>query len=145
MVFIYALISLSVIHSMITDILYRRIFNFNSAIVVVLSILLHFYNIQLSLSMPFIVLVIGFVLFAFNVWGAGDAKLCFALTLSLPLDLFFFFFLVMSISGGIIATMMLIFPSLKGRYVSVPYGLPIGIGYLLSLCIGILNGSISFI
>lgn len=145
MFLIYALICLSVVNSMITDVLYRRIFNYNSLIIIALSMLLHFYKVQLSVFIPFMILIIGFILYLANIWGAGDAKFCFALTLSLPSDLLFLFFLLMSISGGVIATMMIIFPALKGRYISVPYGLPIGIGYLLTLCIGISNDSIYFI
>ncbi|HGJ1957204.1 TPA: hypothetical protein ACJWM4_004424, partial [Salmonella enterica subsp. enterica serovar Newport] len=74
-----------------------------------------------------------------------DAKFCFVLTLSLPSELIFLFFLVMSVSGGIIAIIMLAFPRVKGRFESVPYGLAIGTGYLFTLMTGILNGSINLI
>lgn len=145
MIFIYGLICMCVVHAMTTDILYRRIYNYILVIIILLSLILCVFSIQLSLFVPLIVLITGFFLFAFNVWGAGDAKFCFALTLSLPSELMFLFFLVMSISGGIIAFIMLIFPRLKGRFVSVPYGLAIGTGYLFTLMVGILNDSINLI
>ncbi|EEK2864770.1 prepilin peptidase [Salmonella enterica] len=130
---------------MATDILYRRIYNYVPVIIISLSLILFFFSIQLSLFVPIIVLIIGFVLFVSNVWGAGDAKFCFVLTLSLPSELIFLFFLVMSVSGGIIAIIMLAFPRVKGRFESVPYGLAIGTGYLFTLMTGILNGSINLI
>lgn len=145
MIFIYGLICMCVVHAMTTDILYRRIYNYILVIIILLSLILCVFSIQLSLFIPLIVLITGFFLFAFNVWGAGDAKFCFVLTLSLPSELMFLFFLVMSISGGIIAFIMLIFPRLKGRFVSVPYGLAIGTGYLFTLMVGILNDSINLI
>ncbi|EHI7576277.1 hypothetical protein J9T05_005036, partial [Salmonella enterica] len=114
-------------------------------IVILLSILLIFGSIQLSLFIPFMVLIIGFLLFVLKIWGAGDAKLSFALTLSLPSDLIFLFLLLMSVSGGVIAAFMLVFPGLKGKFVSVPYALPIGIGYFLTLIIGISNGAIAIV
>ncbi len=134
-----------VVHAMTTDVLYRRIYNYIPVIIILLSLGLFFFSIQLSLFVPLIVLIIGFILFISNVWGAGDAKFCFALIISLPPELIFLFFLVMSLSGGIIAIMMLAFPRLKGRFVSVPYGLAIGTGYLFTLMTGIINGSINLI
>ncbi|EDT6405361.1 A24 family peptidase [Salmonella enterica] len=145
MFFIYGLICLCVVHAMITDVKYRRIYNYNSAIIISLSVLLFFFSVKLSLFVPFMVLIIGFLLFVLNFWGAGDAKLSFALTLSLPTDLMFIFLLLMSISGGVIATFMLVFPRLKGKFVSVPYALSIGIGYFLTLIIGVSNDSIVII
>lgn len=145
MVFIYGLICICVVHAMATDILYRRIYNHIPVIVIILSLILFFFSSQLSFFVPLIILIIGFFLFVFNVWGAGDAKFCFVLTLSLPAELIFLFFLVMSVSGGIIAIIMIVFPRLKGRFVSVPYGLAIGTGYLFTLMTGILNGSINLI
>lgn len=142
---IYFFICLCVLHAMITDVICRRIYNYNSVLIIISSLSLYFYSVQFSFLIPFIVLTVGFFLFLFNVWGAGDAKFCFALTLSLPSDLIFPFFLVMSISGGGIAIFMLIFPWLRGKHIGMPYGLPIGIGYLSTLYMGILNESIIFI
>lgn len=145
MFFIYGLICLCVVHAMITDVIYRRIYNYNSVIIILLSILLFYCRTELSLFAPFMVLIIGFLLFVLNFWGAGDAKFSFALTLSLPSDLMFIFLLLMSLSGGVIATFMLVFPRLKGKFVSVPYALSIGTGYFLTLIIGISNDSIIII
>lgn len=145
MFIIYGLICLCVVHAMITDVMYRRIYNYNSVIIILLSILLFFFCVELSLFFPFMVLIIGFLLFALNIWGAGDAKCVFALTLSLPSDLIFIFILLMSLSGGVIATFMLVFPRLKGVFVSVPYALSIGTGYFLTLIIGISNDSIAIV
>ncbi|ENW6032991.1 prepilin peptidase [Salmonella enterica] len=145
MIIIYGVICLCVFHAIITDIIYRRIYNFISIYIILLSFMLHFFsNFKLSIIAPLIVLLIGFFLFVRHIWGAGDAKLCFALSCSLPAELVFMFVFLMSMSGGVIAIFMVVFPQLKGKFTSVPYGLAIGTGYLLTLVVGISNASIVF-
>lgn len=141
MAIIYVLICIATIYAIATDVIFRRIYNLIPFLIIILSFMLCFiYDFQISWGISSAALAVGFLLFSLNIWGAGDAKLCFALLLSVPDEMIFYFFFIMSICGGVIAILMVIFPSLKGKYVTVPYGLAIGIAYLITIMTGILNG-----
>jgi prepilin peptidase CpaA len=89
--------------------------------------------VAIHLAVGAAVLGVGFGLFAAGVIGGGDAKLgaAVALWIGLSFDLLRFF-LIMSIMGGVLAVIALIWQASTGRRVSraLPYGVAIAAGGL---------------
>ncbi|POT57834.1 hypothetical protein C3432_07785 [Citrobacter amalonaticus] len=130
----YCLIICTVLYAMYTDIKIRKIYNNIPLIIIAVSFLLIlFTDINVSYLSGIVVLVIGFILSMYNIWGAGDAKFCFALSLSIPGENLPAFLLFTSVIGGIMAVLMLIVPHLYGRYKTLPYGVALGCGYIVNL------------
>lgn len=92
------------------------------------------------------VLAIGFVLFQFNVFGGGDAKLLAAVSVWTGMTAFMPFILWTAIAGGVMALVLLTarqlipagtYPSLVDHLLKkqngIPYGVAIMIGALMAI------------
>lgn len=117
-----------------TDIRYRVLSNklilFVSLVVLLLSLLLYQ---QVFVFSALICLVIGFILFLFNIIGAGDVKLLSALMLMVPMDNAFPLLLFISLWGGVVIVVGLIFSRQSMKQRGVPYGVAISLGFLTYL------------
>lgn len=117
-----------------TDIRYRVLSNklilFVSLVVLLLSLLLYQ---QVFVFSALICLVIGFILFLFNIIGAGDVKLLSALMLMVPADNAFPLLLLISLWGLIVIVVGLIFSRQSIKQRGVPYGVAISLGFLTYL------------
>lgn len=130
----YSIIVCAIFYGIYTDIKTRKIYNSVSLIIIAVSLFLNlFSDINVSYISASLILVIGFVLSMFNIWGAGDAKLCFALSLTIPGENLSAFLFVTSVIGGVMAILMLIVPRLYGKYKTLPYGIALGCGYIINL------------
>ncbi|STB68126.1 A24 family peptidase [Citrobacter braakii] len=130
----YSIIICTILYGIYTDIKFRKIYNSVPLIIIAVSLFLNaFSDINVSYVSAFLILLIGFVLSVFNIWGAGDAKLCFALSLSMPGVNLPAFLLLTSVIGGLMAILMLFIPRLYGKYKTLPYGIAIGCGYFVNL------------
>jgi prepilin peptidase CpaA len=77
-----------------------------------------------SLAAGILVLVVGYLLFALHLWGAGDGKMAAAVALWIGLNLELFrFFLVVSLAGGVLAIAALLIHAATGKP-QVPPGDP---------------------
>lgn len=130
----YSIIVCTILYGIFNDIKVRKIYNSVPLIIIVVSFFINVLSdINVSFFLALLILLIGFVLSMYNFWGAGDAKLCFALSLSIPgVNLPAFLFLT-SVIGGVMAILMLIVPHLYGKYKTLPYGIAIGCGYIVNL------------
>lgn len=130
----YSIIICTILYGIYTDIKFRKIYNSVPLIIIAVSLFLNaFSDINVSYVSASLILLIGFVLSVFNIWGAGDAKLCFALSLSMPAVNLPAFLLLTSVIGGLMAILMLFIPRLYGKYKTLPYGIAIGCGYFVNL------------
>lgn len=130
----YNVILLCLFHAIYTDIKFRKIFNEMPLIIISVSVLLIlFTDLKISYFSGVAIFISGFLLSVYNFWGAGDAKFCFALSLSLPGECIPAFLLFTSLAGGVLAVTMLAIPRLKGKYKSVPYGIALSLGYMATV------------
>lgn len=130
----YSIIICTILYGIYTDIKVRKIYNSVPLIIIAVSLFLNvFSDINVSYVSASLILIVGFILSVFNIWGAGDAKLCFALSLSIPVVNLPAFLLWTSVIGGVMAILMLITPRLYGKYKTLPYGIAIGCGYFMNL------------
>lgn len=88
---------------------------------------------QIFIFSALICLVIGFILFLFNIIGAGDVKLLSALMLMVPADNAFPLLLLISLWGLVVIVVGLIFSRQSMKQRGVPYGVAIGLGFLTYL------------
>ncbi len=132
----YSVISLCLFYAIYTDIKFRKIFNKIPLTIIFVSVLLIlFTELKISYISVVVIFISGFLLSVYNFWGAGDAKFCFALSLSLPGEYIPTFLLFTSLAGGILAVIMLAIPRLKGKYKSVPYGIALSLGYMATMLV----------
>lgn len=80
-----------------------------------------------------IALIIGFILFSINVIGAGDVKLIAVLMLGIQPYLVPKFLIYVSLAGGVLAIVGLIFFNKLVRKRGLPYGVAISCGFALQL------------
>lgn len=123
-----------------TDFKYRLIHNSTNIAVLVTSIcILLVYKTNLPiplLSLYAIMLPACFLLFYFNIWGGGDAKLVLALIPALNISLFLEFLLLTSLIGAMIAVATLLYYKIILNHainISVPYGIPIALSAMYQL------------
>jgi prepilin peptidase CpaA len=89
-----------------------------------------------NIAHALIALVIGGFGFYKRIWGGGDAKFYAASAVWLDLDQFFTLLSLIAAAGGVLVLAMFALrsnKSLKRERFSVPYGIAIGVGALLSL------------
>lgn len=116
-----------------SDIRSRTISNKAIIAISIVSILLGFYHhntINILAALSF--LVLGFILFNFNILGAGDVKLISALSLSLTTQQIWPFLWLTAVLGGVIVFIGLLFFRRSIRQSGVPYGPAIAVGYFLA-------------
>lgn len=130
----YSVIVCAIFYGIYTDIKVRKIYNSVPLIIIAVGLFINILSdISVSYFSALLILLIGFILSIYNIWGAGDAKLCFALSLTIPgVNLPAFLFLT-SVIGGVMAILMLIVPCLYGKYKTLPYGIALGCGYIINL------------
>ncbi|AUX94024.1 flp operon protein B [Mixta gaviniae] len=120
-----------------TDIRYRKIKNQTVLAVAALSALLALQLYQeIFIAASLFILALGMPLSLLNIIGAGDIKLLAALALSLPADNVAMFILFTMLAGvPVLAGMMIfrIFSKNRRQCNTVPYGLAIAIGYVLTI------------
>lgn len=131
---LFMLISILLLHSCYTDIMYRRIMNITILLVMLLSLALGSLNNDgISLLTALSILIIGFFLSILRVIGAGDVKIASALALGLTSSETFEFLLLTAFVGIPVSVITLVFykKSSQNKRATVPYGLAIAGGYWL--------------
>lgn len=119
-----------------TDIRYRLIKNIDVAFVLLLVVItLLITNQSINLPAALIFFVVGFILVAVNVVGAGDIKLLTVLALTIPEDSVINYLLLMSIFGVFLTLIELVLRYFRKKHVArgLPYGVAISSSYLFVL------------
>ncbi|WP_159566006.1 A24 family peptidase [Budvicia diplopodorum] len=116
-----------------TDIRFRIISNKVVTAILIVAILFGYYhhstiNILAAVSL----LALGFVLFNFNILGAGDVKLISALSLSLTAQQIWPFLWLTSVSGGLIVFIGFLFFRRSICQSGVPMGPAIAVGFFFA-------------
>ncbi len=76
-----------------------------------------------------IVFIVAFLMWYFSIWGAADAKLITAVTISIDEQYLIASLLIVAISGGVIALTIGCANYFLGRKIkTVPYGIAISVG-----------------
>ena len=129
------IIFILLMYSCITDILYRQITNRCVSIVFIFSMMLAMLSGHINVLIPFIVLIVGFFLTIMGAIGAGDVKLIVALVFSVPQNLLSDLFFSICCIGAPISIIALVFFNLflKRKYKTVPFGIAISIGYVITI------------
>ena len=122
--------------STITDILYRKIYNF----ILIPTFLISLYSHQNNLSDFFLALLISsiviLILYKLNFFAGGDAKLLIILGATVGYPRLFYLFAIIFIIGGLQAVIHKNFlNSSLATKKHLPYALSIFLGYLLFICI----------
>lgn len=97
---------------------------------------LNFFDNTEHLFISFLVGLGGIALYALKVWGAGDAKMLFALALALPGRIGDFLLLV-AIFGGLLSTGIWVVSRLRpNTNPTVPYGIALSLGaFVMRFCL----------
>lgn len=119
------------------DVLYRRIGNWTSILVLSLSVtamLSHETELQAHVISLVAVGLISVLLYRLNLIGGGDAKLLLAFSISLPFSMIGEALSIMAISGGAVAIVYLIKYRVFKLFradgeMGMPYGLAIVLGF----------------
>lgn len=136
MSFILIFIILLLIKLSWTDIKSRIISN--NIILVLLFLVIPFgylFNGELYITPALISLFIGFLLFLFNVIGAGDIKLITVLMLTIPSEQILSFFVFTSFFGLLLIIIGWFFFKTSIKRNGLPYGVAISLGYLTNLAL----------
>lgn len=123
------------LYSCITDILYRQITNRCVSVIFIFSMILSMLTGHVNILIPFIVLIVGFLLTITGMIGAGDVKLIVALVFSVPQQLLSDLFFFICCIGAPVSIIALVFFNLflKRKYKTVPFGIAISIGYIVTI------------
>lgn len=130
---IYLIMLIMLLWITYTDIRSRTISNKAIVAIFVTSIplaLYHHNTINILAALSF--LTLGFILFNFNILGAGDVKLISALSLSLTPQQIWPFLWLISVLGGLIVFIGFLFFRRSIRQSGVPYGPAIAVGFFLA-------------
>lgn len=92
-------------------------------------------NGELYIVPALISLFIGFLLFLFNVIGAGDIKLITVLMLTIPSEQILSFFVFTSFFGLLLIIIGWLFFKTSIKRNGLPYGVAISLGYLTNLAL----------
>ncbi|RTZ14455.1 prepilin peptidase [Vibrio aquaticus] len=120
------------------DVRQRKIPNGVVTIIALLGVFfVFFYGRYTQLYLPIVVLVVGALLFKFNIMAAGDSKLLASFSLMISPHYFLLTVCLILIAGGTLAITQWILSRVTGnaQWVTkgVPYGLPICLGSLLGI------------
>ena len=121
------------LHVCYSDIRYREIKNTTTITIAVISVLYYWIMYSDLVILPALyILLAGFLLSTFRLFGAGDVKLLAALSLSLSSETTLFFLFVTTLAGLPVALITLINHrcNKKAMYKTVPYGVAIVTGYI---------------
>ncbi|HHL2499856.1 TPA: prepilin peptidase [Yersinia enterocolitica] len=89
------------------------------------------YN-TVSLIIPLLALVIGYIIFYFKLIGGGDVKLITVLMFALNSEQSLNFILYMAIMGGVVMILGILFNRADIKQRGVPYAVAISAGFLIS-------------
>ncbi|WP_145491035.1 A24 family peptidase [Yersinia rohdei] len=117
-----------------SDIRYRIISNKFVVIIAITALVLSFitYN-TVSIVIPLIALLTGYIIFHFNFIGGGDVKLIAVLLLTLNSGQSLNFILYTAIMGGVVMIIGMLINRDDIQQRGVPYAVAISGGFLLSL------------
>lgn len=120
------------LYSCYSDVFYRQIKNSSVVLVLLCSVITGGCSGSINLLFPFIFLGLGFFLVSFDIIGAGDIKLVFALLPGIPVELAGRFFLLMCLLGIPLAFIALFFSTFifKQQIRTLPFGVAIAAGYI---------------
>lgn len=90
-----------------------------------------FLNWPINVMAAMIIFVFGFILFCLNIMGGGDVKLIALLALFIPEGMVASYLLLMSLLGGTIVLIGLVFFRHSMRENGVPYGVAISGSFIL--------------
>ncbi|MGX2949228.1 A24 family peptidase, partial [Frederiksenia canicola] len=110
----------------------------NNIILVLLVLVIPFsylLNGELYITPALISLFIGFLLFLFNVIGAGDIKLITVLMLTIPSEQILSFFVFTSFFGLLLIIIGWFFFKTSIKRNGLPYGVAISLGFLTNLAL----------
>lgn len=135
-IILIAAIMLLLIRLSWTDIKSRIISN-NIVLVLLVLVILFGYllNGELYITPALISLFIGFLLFLFNVIGAGDVKLITVLMLTIPSEQILSFFVFTSFFGLLLIIIGWFFFKTSIKRNGLPYGVAISLGFLTNLAL----------
>lgn len=119
-----------------TDITSRLISN-NIVLVLLICIIPFGFllNGELYITPALVSLFIGFLLFLFNVIGAGDVKLITVLMLTIPSEQILSFFVFTSFFGLLLIIIGWLFFKTSIKRNGLPYGVAISLGFLTNLAL----------
>ncbi|WP_172668184.1 A24 family peptidase [Yersinia frederiksenii] len=86
-----------------------------------------------NITIPLCSLLVGYIIFHFNLIGGGDVKLITALLFSLNLQESLDFIIYTAIMGGVVMTIGMLINKVDIKKRGVPYAVAISGGFLLSL------------
>lgn len=92
-------------------------------------------NGELYITPALVSLFIGFLLFLFNVIGAGDVKLITVLMLTIPSEQILSFFVFTSFFGLLLIIIGWLFFKTSIKRNGLPYGVAISLGFLTNLAL----------
>lgn len=123
------------LYSCITDILYRKIENLCVVAILLSSIGIAIMSGHINILIPCFVLIIGFILAITGMIGAGDIKLIVVLVISVPQSLLSDLFFAVCCIGAPVSIMALVLFNLllKKKYKTVPFGIAISVGYIITI------------
>ncbi|MDA5549383.1 prepilin peptidase [Yersinia massiliensis] len=90
------------------------------------------YN-TVSVVIPLVALIVGYILFHFKLIGGGDVKLITVLLLALTAEQSLNFILYTAIMGGVVMMIGMLINRADIQRRGVPYAVAIALGFLLSL------------
>ncbi|CFR14413.1 MULTISPECIES: prepilin peptidase [Yersinia] len=86
-----------------------------------------------SVVIPLVALIVGYILFHFKLIGGGDVKLITVLLLTLTAEQSLNFILYTAIMGGVVMMIGMLINRADIQRRGVPYAVAISLGFLLSL------------
>ncbi|HEI6966800.1 TPA: prepilin peptidase [Yersinia enterocolitica] len=86
-----------------------------------------------SVVIPLVALIVGYILFHFKLIGGGDVKLITVLLLTLTAEQSLNFILYTAIMGGVVMMIGMLINRADIQRRGVPYAVAIALGFLLSL------------
>ncbi|AVX36716.1 A24 family peptidase [Yersinia enterocolitica] len=86
-----------------------------------------------SVVIPLVALIVGYILFHFKLIGGGDVKLITVLLLALTAEQSLNFILYTAIMGGVVMMIGMLINRADIQRRGVPYAVAIALGFLLSL------------
>jgi prepilin peptidase CpaA len=86
-----------------------------------------------SVVIPLVALIVGYILFHFKLIGGGDVKLITVLLLALTAEQSLNFILYTAIMGGVVMMIGMLINRADIQRRGVPYAVAISLGFLLSL------------
>ncbi|WP_150539635.1 A24 family peptidase [Actinobacillus vicugnae] len=117
-----------------TDLRYRLIHNQIIMALLLVIIPFSYLNHGTVFWLPALLcLAIGFILFLFNIIGAGDVKLLATLMLAIPSPFVIFFLFFTACSGLLLIIIGWLFYRQAIREKGLPYGIAISVGFLTTL------------